>query len=472
MKHHQHTIPCGSQTTFSDVYRWAQALTRLHARIAPRFARPEPRRRALAYLQGILSSIERKNGWQLAEHAREATPYGMQRLLARSVWDADLVRDDVRSYALEQLGTQEAILAIDETSFPKAGTHSAGVGKQYCGTTGQVQNCQVGVFLSYITTRGHSLIDRELYLPLDWTLDPERCQAASIPETVCFQTKPELARCMLQRVWDAQIPIAWVVGDSVYGENLDLRTWLQEHGYAYVLEVHCDEAVGIVAPDGRRRLVHVADIPALLLSEHSWYRLSMSDGTKGPRLFDWASVPILHHWQQDGQHWLLLRRSVTDAHDLSYYLVFGPPTTTLQQMVHASGGRWHIEEDFENAKDMGLDHYEVRSWIGWYRHITLVMLAHAFLAGVCAQLEESSLADSASPTQASKAHEPSAVLSLTVPEVRHLLGHLIWPAATSVILVLAWSWWRRCHRSWASYHHRQHRLQACARSPCASQDSR
>src|SRR6266849_5553880 len=251
MKHHQHTIPCGSKTTPSDVCRWAQALTRLHARIAPRFARPEPRRRALAYLQGILSSIERKNGWQLAEHAREATPYGMQRLLSQAVWDTDLVRDDVRTYALEQLGTHDAILAIDETSFPKAGTHSAGVGKQYCGTTGQVQNCQVGVFLSYITARGHTLIDRELYLLSEWAQDQERRQAAGIPQTVRFQTKPELARCMLQRVWDAQIPIAWVVGDSVYGENLDLRTWLQAHGYAYVLEVPCDEPVGIVAPDGR-----------------------------------------------------------------------------------------------------------------------------------------------------------------------------------------------------------------------------
>jgi SRSO17 transposase len=334
----------------------------------------------------------------------------------------------------------------------------------------------VGVFLSYITTRGHSLIDRELYLPLDWTLDPERCQAASIPETVRFQTKPELARCMLQRVWEAQVPIAWVVGDSVYGGNLDLRSWLHTHGYAYVLEVHCDESIGIMEPSGRRRLVHVADVPALLLSEQSWQCLSMSEGTKGPRLFDWACVPILHHWQQDGQHWLLLRRSMTDAHDLSYYLVFGPPTTTLQQMVHASGGRWHIEEDFANTKDMGLDHYEVRSWIGWYRHITLVMLAHAFLVGVCAQFADPSLVDSATPAQISKEQEPSTVLfpvlTLTVPEVRRQLGHLIWPAVTSVTLVLAWSWWRRCHRSCASYHHRQRRLQAQTRSPCVSQDSR
>jgi SRSO17 transposase len=468
MKHHQHTTLLGSRTTPSEVCGWAQALTYLHARIAPRFARPEPRRRALAYLQGILSSIERKNGWQLAEHAREATPYGMQRLLSQAVWDADGVRDDLRTYALEQLGQESTILVIDETSFPKRGEKSAGVGVQYCGTTGQVENCQVGVFLSYVTARGHTLIDRELYLLAEWAQDHERRQQAGIPARVRFQTKPDLARCMLQRVWEAQIPIAWVVGDSVYGENLDLRTWLQAHGYAYVLEVHCDEAVGIMAPDGRRRQVHVADVPALLLSEQSWQRLAMSEGTKGPRWFDWACVPILPHWQQDGQHWLLFRRSVTDAHDLRYYLVFGPPTTTLQQMVHASGGRWHIEEDFANAKDMGLDHYQVRSWIGWYRHVTLVMLAHAFLTGICAQLEAPSLACSATSIQEASEHESSAVLppllSLTVPEVRRLLGHLIWPAVTSVTLVLAWSWWRRWHRSWASYYHRQRRLQAQARA--------
>jgi hypothetical protein len=332
-----------------------------------------------------------------------------------------------------------------------------------------VENCQVGVFLSYITARGHTLIDRELYLLAEWTQDSARCQAASIPSTVRFQTKPDLARGMLQRVWEAQLPIAWVVGDSVYGENRDLRTWLHDHGYAYVLEVPCDEPVGVMAPDGRRRLMHVADVPALL--KLSWQCLSMSEGTKGPRLFDWACVPILHHWQPDGQHWLLLRRSLTDAQDTRYYLVFGPPTTTLEEMVHASGGRWHIEEDFENAKDMGLDHYEVRSWIGWYRHITLVLLAQAFLTGICAQPEAPRLSDAALPLEASeepvRSPDRPPLLPLTVPEVRHLLGHLLWSAVTSATLVLAWSGFRRWHRSWASYYHRQRRLQmqARARSP-------
>lgn len=294
MKHHQHTTPLGARTTPSEVCGWAQALTRLHTRIAPRFARPEPRRRALAYLQGILSSIERKNGWQLAEHAREATPYGMQRLLASAVWEADLVRDDLRGYVLEQLGTHEAIVVIDETSFPKRGKKSVGVKVQYCGTTGQVENCQVGVFLAYVTARGHTFIDRELYLPLDWTEDPKRCQEASIPASVRFQTKPELAVQMIERLWKAQIPITWVVADSVYGGNLDLRTWLEAHGYPYVLAVACDEPIGIVTPEGGRRRVEAREVEALLLHDQDWQRLSMSEGTKGPRLFDWACVPMLH----------------------------------------------------------------------------------------------------------------------------------------------------------------------------------
>lgn len=215
MKHYSPTIAQETKTTVTDVVRWTQELDRLHARIAPRFARPEPRRRALAFLHGILSTTSRKNGWQLAEHAREARPDGMQRLLSSAVWDTDGVRDDLRTYALEHLGNQSAIVAIDETSFPKQGKKSAGVGVQYCGTTGQVENCQVGVFLAYVTATGHTLIDRELYLPLDWTEDRERCQAAGIPASVRFQTKPELARRMLARLWEAQVPIAWVVADTV-----------------------------------------------------------------------------------------------------------------------------------------------------------------------------------------------------------------------------------------------------------------
>src|SRR5438876_9658848 len=234
MKQSQQMTSSEAKTTLTDVCRWAHALTCLHARIALRFARPEPRRRALAYLQGIVSATERKNGWQLAEHAGEARPDGMQRLLSSAVWDTDGVRDDLRGYVLEQLGQESAILVIDESGFPKRGTKSAGVGLQYCGTSGQVENCQVGVFLAYVTGRGHSLIDRELYLPLDWLADQERCREAGVPESVRFQTKPELAIQMLSRLWAAQVPLAWVVADAVYGGNLDLRCWCEQHQYPYV----------------------------------------------------------------------------------------------------------------------------------------------------------------------------------------------------------------------------------------------
>ena len=282
MKRPQLTIPQETKTTPTEVVGWAQSLVRLHARIASRFARPEPLRRALAYLQGLLSCVERKNGWQLAEHAREANPYGMQRLLSQAVWDEDLVRDDLRNFVIEHLGDLNAILALDETSFGSSGRKSAGVKKQYCGTTGDLENCQVGVFLSYVTAKGHTLIDRELYLPLKWIQDRERSQEAGIPDTVRFQTKCELARQMIERIHHAHIPISWVVADTVYGSNQALRTWLQANQYSYVLAVACDEPIGIQTPDGRK-LVEVRDVEALLLHAQEGPRLSMSQGTKGPR---------------------------------------------------------------------------------------------------------------------------------------------------------------------------------------------
>jgi len=450
---HQTTFP-GTKTTSADVCGWVQSLWCLHARLAPRFSRPEPYRRVLAYLQGILSKTSRKNGWQLAEHAGETRPDGMQRLLSNAVWDTNGVRDDLRSYAIEQLGRASAILAIDETSFPKRGKKSAGVGLQYCGTTGQVQNCQVGVFLSYITPQGHTLIDRELYLPFDWTEDQQRRRAVGIPESVRFQTKPELAVEMLERMWQAQLPICWVVADTVYGSNLDLRTWLEGHQYSYVLAVPWNEPVGFQVPTSRRR-EQAALVEGFLLHDQEWQRLSMSEGVKGPRLFDWAVVPMLHRWEDDGRHFLLIRRSPADPLQKAYYFVCAPPGTTLSEMVKAIGARWRIEEDFETAKDLGLDHYEVRSFIGWYRHITLVLVATVYLTGICAMLP--GLPPTFPPSESGKIPR---VPSLSRPEVHHLLAHLIWPSSSSVRRVLAWSWWRRCHQSSASSFHTKRRLKA------------
>src|SRR6266567_3164468 len=341
---------------------------------------------------------------------------------------------------------------LTRPAFPNA---AASRRASRCNTVGRPEsreNCQVGVFLSYVTAKGHSLIDRELYLPFDWTADPKRCQEAGIPESTRFQTKPELAVQMLERLRQAHIPISWVVADTVYGGNLDLRTWCEQHGYAYVLAVACDEPVGILTAEGERRQVEVRDVEALLLAEQDWQRLAMSEGTKGPRLFDWACVPILHRWEEDGRHWVLIRRSLSDPAEKAYYFVFAPKATTLHEMVKAIGARWHIEEDFENTKDMGLDQYEVRSWTAWYRHVTGVLLAYAFLVGICAQVR---IPPCESAPQVSR-----PLLPPTVAEVRHLLGYLIWPPPSNAKLLLAWSWWRRCHRSGASYFHTKRRLKA------------
>jgi SRSO17 transposase len=449
MKSPQCIIPRETKTTFVNVWRWGQELERLHARLAPHFARPEPRRRALAYLQGIISSTQRKNGWQLAEHAGEARPDGMQRLLNSAVWDADLVRDDLRTYILERLGDPQAVLVIDETSFRKRGKKSAGVARQHCGTTGQLENCQVGVFLAYASPKGHTLLDRELYLPMRWIKDRKRCQEAGIPDTVRFQTKCEQARHMIERLWRAQIPFAWVVADTVYGGNEDLRTWLQAPGDSYALAVACDEPVEVQTPKGLKRMM-VAQAEVSFCREEDWQRLSMSQGTKGPRLFDWAVMPMLHRGEDDGRHFLLVRRRVDDPSKKAYYFVFAPLGAQLPDMVQAIGARWKIEECFEIGKEIGLEDYEVRSFTAWYRYVTLVMIVAACLAGICAMARLSC-------TERTMAERSCPLLPLTIPEVRHLLAHLLWPPPRSAILLLSWSWWRRCHQSRASYFHTKRR---------------
>jgi len=356
------------------------------------------------------------------------------------------------SYILEHLGDQEAILVIDETSFRKRGKKSAGVKQQYCGTTGRVENCQVGVFLSYVSSKGHTLIDRELYLPKEWIDDPGRRREAGIPEVIVFRTKCELAQQMIERLWKAKIPFDWVVADSVYGGNLDLRLWLEAHGYSYVLAVACDEPVGIQTPEGRKRMT-VAEAEALLLHSQDWHRLSMSCGTKGPRLFDWAVIPILHGWEDDGRHFLLIRRCLDDPREKAYYFVFAPAGTTLFQMVKAIGQRWCIEECFETGKEMGMEDYEVRCCIAWHRNLTLVMIVMAPLAGIC----EAARTSTAEPLSNGGT---CPLLPLTIPEIRHLLAHLLWPPPRSLTLLLGWSWWRRCHQSRASYFHTKRRCAA------------
>ncbi len=355
MKLSQDTTPPPEVTTLSQVMAWQQSLSLLHARLACHFARPEPFARALRFVQGILSTVERKNGWQLAEQAREATPSGMQRLLSQAVWDVDGVRDELRAFVLHQLGSSPLTVAIDESGFLKRGPYSAGVGKQHYGPTGDVRNCQGGVFLSLVTATGHTLIDRELYLPADWTNDPARCRQAGIPEHVPFRTKPQLAQRMVERLLHARVPLGWVVADSVYGSNPELRACLESRQLPHGMAVACDEPVVLELPELGVRRLEVRELAARL-APSDWQTLSMSQASKGPRLSAWACLPIWHQGQDDGWHRVLLRRTLDPTPELTYYLVFAPPATSLQDKVSALGGRWRIEEDFENGKDLGLDH--------------------------------------------------------------------------------------------------------------------
>jgi SRSO17 transposase len=325
----------------------------------------------------LLSPVERKNGWQLAEVNGDDTPYGVQHLLGRAVWDAEAVRDDLRGYVMEHLGTPQGVMVIDETGFLKKGRHSAGVARQYSGTAGRVENCQIGVFLAYASARGQALLDRALYLPQEWAQDRERCTGAGIPAERRFATKPELARRMLEQAFQAGMPAAWVMGDSVYGDNRRLRMWLEVQERAYVLAVSGKEYVWLGWQQRQVKTV-LAALPA-----DGWMRHSAGAGAKGPRWYDWYWLPLASPLLPLWRRWLLVRRSVSDPADLTAFVVCAPQETTLAEAAQVAGTRWTVETCFEAAKgEVGLDHYEVRSWTGWYRHITLAMWAYALLAVV------------------------------------------------------------------------------------------
>ncbi|WP_326756721.1 IS701 family transposase [Streptomyces hirsutus] len=363
-----------------EVDYWKAELESVFARVAGRFARADLRRRMRDYVRGLLGRAACKNGWQLAEWAGHRTPDGFQRLLNSSVWDADALRDDVRAYVGESLGPG-GVLIIDDTGFVKKGTASAGVGRQYTGTSGKIDNCQIGVFAAYATRSGRALVDRKLYLPKAWTSDRERCRAAKIPDNREFAAKGDLAKTMIQRALASPLPIAWVTADSAYGQEWRLRRMLEEAGVGYVLAVPKSQSVPAL---GRIDLV-IAQAP-----DEAWERHSCGDGAKGPRVYDWAAAklpanivfdpdPPTHH------RWVLARRSLSDPGEIAYYLAYAPVGTEVPELARIAGSRWAIEECFQAAKnECGLDEYEVRRCPGWYRHITLVMLAHAFLAAMSA----------------------------------------------------------------------------------------
>jgi len=384
--------------TDEDLRSWLSGLDALFARVAGRFGRVEPRRQARLYLMGLLAPLERKNGWQLAEAAGDATPDRMQRLLNNAHWDARQVRDDLRGYVVENLGDRGGVLIVDETGFLKKGTRSAGVQRQYSGTAGRVENCQLGVFLAYAAPRGRALIDAELYLPRSWTGDPGRCAGAGIPGQVGFKTKPELARVMLARALDAGVPASWVTADEAYGQDHKFRAFLEQRRISYVVAVPCSQSTG--PGTGYGNTGSRADVLAASAPQNAWKRLSAGDGAKGPRLYDWAMATLPGAGGPSGgqERWLLIRRSLTDPADLAYYLCYGPAGTTIAQLVRVAGARWAIEECFASAKnETGLDHYQVRRYDAWHRHITLAMLAHAYLAVITATSPKAQAAWSPSP---------------------------------------------------------------------------
>jgi SRSO17 transposase len=414
---------------------WQAGLEELLGRVAGRFGRVEPRRRARAFVLALLSDLPRKNCWTLAEHAGDATPDGMQHLLARAVWDEDGVRDDVCAYVVEHLGDPGAVLVVDETGDLKKGTTTVGVQRQYTGTAGRVENAQVAVLLTYASDAGHAVLDRELYVPRGWIDDPDRRQAAGIPDQVGFATKPTLAGRMLARALDAGVPAAWVTGDEVYGADPALRAELEARGIGYVLAVACDHPV--VAGGKAWR----ADALRKRVPARAWQCVSAGRGAKGHRFYDWAFIRLDDDRPGDGhgQRWLMVRRNPTSG-ELAYYRCWMPHPVPLATLVTVAGRRWCIEERIKTSKGLcGLDQHQVRRWRSWYRWATLAMVAHAFL--VVAAL-----------TSNTRHPPPPDLIPLTCNELQHLVAALLARPIADPVHRVRWSLWRR---------RRQARARAC-----------
>jgi len=434
----------------------AEDFENFHARFARLFVRSESRKQALKYMRALMGPVARRNGWQMAEAVGDATPDRMQRLLYCANWSADEARDLLIDFIVEQLGEPEAITVLDETGFIKKGTASAGVARQYSGTAGKIENCQIGVFLSYASSRGHALLDRRLYLPEAWCSDPEARKRAHIPEDVLFQTKPQQAIEMLQAAWKHGVPMAWVTGDEVYGDDPSLRETIVAAGHRYVLAVAANTPVwaerpAIELPPGkvahrtgpertRTRLApeapHASTVAKVVASwpTTAWQRLAVHEGEKGPIEYDWACTRVIESRQRlpAAEVWLLARRSVSDPSEVAYYLSNADASTPLTVLAHVASTRYTIEQCFEEGKDdVGLDHYEVRTWSSWHRYITLGMMALAWLASARAKLAAGVFSappappdTSAEPTHALPAAEPG---EKSPPTRKSTAGRQSWP---------------------------------------------
>jgi len=419
----------------AEVGAWAAGLAALHARIAPRFARSEPRERVLAYVRGLLAPLERKNSWTVAERAGEAIPDGMQRLLATAAWDAHAVRDDVAGYVVEHVGDSVGVLVVDETGFLKKGAKSAGVARQYSGTAGRVENCQVGVFLGYATATGRTFLDRELYLPKAWTADRDRCREAAVADDVDFKTKPELAMQMIARALDAGVPAGWTTGDEVYGQHAKLRMMLEERQMPYVLAVAVNQRV-IATVDGRIAECRVDDLAARLPAQ-AWKKISAGAGSKGPRIYHWARVKI-RPLEATGGYWLLVRRNVADPTDLGLLPVLRPrghpAARTRPGRRGALGHRGDLPDRQRSSRSGPIPGPPLRQ---------LVQTHHPGHAGPCLPDRH----QRRRPGKKGGHRTVEELIPLTVPEVRGLLAQLIWHEHPDPAAVLGWSHWRRRHQA-------------------------
>ncbi|MFG2561439.1 IS701 family transposase [Streptomyces sp. NPDC048496] len=368
----------GHPTGSEQVESWSEGVAGFHARFDHRFGRSEPRERASDYLNGLLAPLEKKNGWTLSEQVGQLRPDGVQRLLNHSDWDENAVRDDVRDFVVETIGAKDAVLIGDDIGFLKKGTKSAGVQRQYTGTAGRTESSQIGTFLAYASSRGRALIDRELYIPVSWTDDRDRCRAAGIDDGVPFATKNEHFKWMLQRAIDAGVPFAWVTADEAYGQVKHLRVWLEKRRVAHVLATKVNDTV--IAARGADARV---DQLVAALPRQRWKRISGGAGAHGERIYDWARAAIRPYWENGFGHWVLARRSVSDPSEIAYYVCYGPVISRLKDLVKVAAVRWAVEECFQTAKgECGLDHYQVRLYRAWYRHITLAMAALAYLTAI------------------------------------------------------------------------------------------
>jgi SRSO17 transposase len=408
------------------------------ARIGCRFVRAETRATVRDLLLGLLSAVERKNGWWLAEQAGHRSPDRMQRLLRTAVWDTTAVVADLRDLVVEQLGRPDGILVVDETGYLKKGVCSVGVQRQYSGTAGRVENTQVGVFLAYVSAAGRALLDRRLYLPRSWSDDELRCTAAGVPDEVEFATKPELALAMIEAAVAAGVPAGWVTGDEAYGLDPALRAGLQRLRIGYVLAVACNIQVQ-TTPWMRERVDRVAR----MLPGAAWQRRSCGPGSKGHRFYDWAWIHI-HTEASDGHHSLLVRRAGDGT--LAFYLCWTPRPAPLARLVTVAGSRWSIEELFQTAKgQVGLDQYQCRHWQAWHRFTLLAMLALMILTIVTGRQQGTRPGDE--------------LIDVTVPELRRLINALVLAHRPDPEHILAWSQWRRHHQATAKRSHYRRRAE-------------